>query len=76
MIFFFSSVKHKRRYFEEYGVTTLLVDPIGFHSKGKIYYGSQWGPINCLITNILQNILFSVQQKKETHTGLEHLEGE
>jgi len=31
--------------------------------------------INCLVTNILQNIL-CVQQKKETHTGLEKLEGE
>ncbi len=27
-------------------------------------------------TNILQNILFCVQQKKEMHTGLEQLEGE
>ncbi len=27
--------------------------------------------INCLIASILQNILFCVQQKKETHTGLE-----
>ncbi len=26
--------------------------------------------------NIIQNIFFSVQQKKETHTGLEQLEGE
>ncbi len=30
----------------------------------------------CLVTNILQNILFSVQQKKETHTDLERHEGE
>jgi len=29
-----------------------------------------------LITNILQNILFCVQHKKETHTGLEQLGGE
>ncbi len=34
------------------------------------------GTINCLITNILQNILFYLQQKKETHTGLERHEGE
>jgi len=27
-----------------------------------------------LVTKILQNI-FCVQQKEETHTGLEHLEG-
>ncbi len=32
--------------------------------------------INCLITNILQNIFFFVQQNKETHTGLEQVEGE
>ncbi len=27
--------------------------------------------MNCLVTNILQNIFFCVQQRKETHTGLE-----
>ncbi len=26
--------------------------------------------INCLVSNILQNILFCVQQKKETHTSV------
>ncbi len=31
--------------------------------------------VNCLVTNILQNI-FYVQQLKEIHTGLEQLEGE
>ncbi len=31
--------------------------------------------VNCLGTHTLQNILFSVQQKKETQTGLEQLEG-
>ncbi len=30
--------------------------------------------VNCLVTNILHNILFCVQQKKETHTGLEQIE--
>ncbi len=30
---------------------------------------------NCLITNILQNIFFCAQQKKERHTGLEQHEG-
>ncbi len=29
--------------------------------------------IYCLITNILQNIIFCVQQKKEAHTGLEQV---
>jgi len=28
------------------------------------------GSINCLVTDILQNIFFCVQQKKEIHTGL------
>ncbi len=31
--------------------------------------------INVLVTNILQNMFFCVQQKKETHTGLEQVEG-
>jgi len=35
-----------------------------------------WKPSNCLVTEILQNIIFYVQQKKETHTGLEQLEDE
>ncbi len=30
---------------------------------------------NCLVTNVLQNILFYVQHEKETQTGLEQLEG-
>jgi len=35
------------------------------------------GPINCLVTIILQNIFFCVQHKKETLiTGLEQLEGD
>jgi len=37
------------------------------------YYKVQWG-INCLVINIIQNIFFCVQQKKEIHTGLEKLE--
>ncbi len=34
------------------------------------------GTISCLVTNILQNIYFHSQQKKETHTGLEQHDGE
>ncbi len=34
------------------------------------------GTSNCLITNILQNIFFCVQQKKETHTRSEQIEGD
>jgi len=33
------------------------------------------GLINCLVTNILQNIFLCVQQKKEIHTGLKQLDG-
>jgi hypothetical protein len=32
--------------------------------------------VNSLVTDILQNILFYVQLKKETHTGLKQHEGE
>jgi len=34
------------------------------------------GLTNCLVTDILQNILFCVQQKKGIHAGLEQLESE
>jgi len=33
------------------------------------------GPVNYLVTDILQNIFICVQQKKEIHTGLKQLEG-
>ncbi len=32
--------------------------------------------VNCLVTHIFQNICFYVQQKKETHSGLEQCVGE
>jgi len=35
---------------------------------------SMWN-VNCLITDILQNIMFCVQQKKEMYTILEQLDG-
>jgi len=35
------------------------------------YYGSQW-----YVPIVLQNIFLCVQQKKETYTGLQQLEGE
>jgi len=34
------------------------------------------GCVNSLVTDILQNIFFCVQQEKDTHTGLEQLENE
>jgi len=41
-----------------------------------VFFFLQWesmGSINCLFTNILQNIYFCVQQEKEIHTGLKQL---
>ncbi len=32
--------------------------------------------VKCLAANILQNIFFCAQQKKETPTGLKQVEGE
>jgi len=34
------------------------------------------GPVNCLVIAIIQNSFLCVQQKKEIHTGLKHLEGD
>ncbi len=48
--------------------------PIDFHNKKEILWKSM-GTNNCSITNILQNIFFCVQHKKENHTGLERHEG-
>jgi len=45
-------------------VAKQLMDPIVFLFP---YYGSQWGPFNCLFTHNLQNILLCVQQQKEIH---------
>jgi len=33
-------------------------------------------PNNCLVPIVLQNIFLCVQKEKETHTGLQQLEGE
>ncbi len=54
----------------------MLLVAIEFHSTGGgggKSYGSQLGTSNCLVTHILQNIIFCVQRKKETLT--ERLEG-
>jgi len=52
----------------------MLVDGNSFFSP---FFFTLWKSIvfNCFITDILQNI-FCVQQRKETHTGLEELWGE
>jgi len=51
------------------------MNPIDLHGRKKILWKSM-GSINCLVPNILQTILFCVQQNKEIHTGLKQLEGE
>jgi len=55
------------------------MDPIDFHSLVFFsYYGSLdcIESINCLVTDILQNIFLCVQQKKEIYRGSKKLEGE
>jgi len=57
-------------------VSKQLMDPIDFH---RIFFPTMEVNMevkNCLVTDILQNIFFFVQQKKEIHTGLKQLEGE
>jgi len=59
-------------------VTKQLMGLIDFNSIFSKIWKSV-GPITCLVTDILQNTFFCVQQqkkKKEIHTGLEQLEGE
>jgi len=44
-------------------VAKQLMDPTDFHLKKKIIIIILWksmGPINCLVTDILQNIFFCV----------------
>jgi len=51
---FLSSIEHKRRFFKECWLHSIFI--------------LQWislATFNCLITNILQNILFLVQRKKK-----------
>jgi len=48
--------------------------PIDFHEMG---WGTVMRPINCLVTDILQNIFFCLQQKKYIiHIRFEQHEGE
>jgi len=66
---FISSAEHKGRYFEE-----------------RLEPNSCFAPltsiVNTMVVNdakvpiVLQNIFLCVQQKKESHTGLQKLEGE
>ncbi len=49
--------------------------PTDIHVGKEMLRKSLW-TINSLITSIIQNIFFYVQQKKETYTGLEWYEYE
>ncbi len=50
--------------------------PIDFNSRGRITKEVNGDHQLFLLTSILQNVLFYVQHKKETQTGLERHEGE
>jgi len=52
-------------------VTKQLLVPSDFHSIFFLLWKSMGTSSNCLVTHILQNIFFYVQQKKEINTGME-----
>ncbi len=55
----------------------LVIKPLMVHIDFySISFSSILGPITVWFLKILQNIFFSVQHKKESHTGLEQREGE
>lgn len=63
-------------YFYQLFDTRILTAPI--HYVFVSFFSILWKSMassNCLITKIIQNIFFGVQQKKETCIGLEQLEG-
>ncbi len=45
-----------------------LMVPIDFHCMETKTLWKSMGIINCSVTNILQNVFFCVQLKKELHT--------
>ncbi len=51
----------------------MLLVAIDFRGTFSVLWGSM-ATVNHLVTHIIQNIFFCVQQKKEAHTGLEQLE--
>jgi len=67
---FLSSTEHKGRHFEEWLIKQLF----GTHWTEKKIYIMEVNGANVQI--VLQNIFLSVEQKKETHTGLQQLGGE
>ncbi len=71
---FHSYVEHGIRYFEEFWRTKELLVPNDFHSRER--NTMEVNGHQLFDYSILPNIFFYVQHKKETHTGLERLEGE
>ncbi len=57
-------------------VTKQLTVATDFHIIEKKMLWKSMATINCLVTNIFQNIFYCVPQRKETHTGLGQVEGE
>jgi len=68
---FFLLLKHKGRYFEEQLEPNSCLATLTSIVEKKILWKSV-----VPIPIILQNIILCVHQKKETHTGLQQLEGE
>ncbi len=58
---FLSSAEHKKKIFVRMLVTIQLMAAIDFHS---IFFHTV-ANINCLVTNILQNIIFCIQELEE-----------
>ncbi len=54
-------------------VTNQLLVVIDYFSRGKKILWEPMATSNFMVTNILPNIFFHVQQKEETHAGLEQL---
>jgi len=69
---FLSSAEHKGRYFEERLEPNSCLAPLT-----SIVEKNNTMEVNgAKVPMVLQNIFHCVQQKKETHTGLQQLEGE
>jgi len=69
---FLSSAEHKGRYFEERLEPNSCLAPLT-----SIVEKNNTMEVNgAKVPMVLQNIFLCVQQKKETHTGLQQLEGE
>jgi len=66
---FLSSAENKGRYFEERLEPNSCLAPLTSIVEKKILWKS-------IVPIVFQKIFVCVQQKKETHTGMQQLEGE